>query len=62
MKLSEVKIFFVDETKADKKGKELTLDDKKNWYWGIVALWQRKEKQEDPESDAQKMYKNILIF
>ena len=56
------KVYFVDETKPDKKGKELTEQDKRNWYWGIRALIQRKENPTDPETEAQKMYKKILIF
>lgn len=62
MNIKEVKVYFRDETKPDKRGKELTEKDKQNWFWGIIALLEPKEKQNDPELEVQKMYKRILIF
>lgn len=62
MSSTDVKIYFRDESKPDKRGKELTKEDKRKWFWGIVAMLQSKEKPNDPESEAQKMYNRILIF
>lgn len=61
-RIEDIEIYFVDESNPKKRGKPLTNEDKRNWFWGIVSMLHAKEKPNDPESEAQKMYRNILIF
>lgn len=58
----EKDIYFVDEKLPDKRGKKLTKEDRRNWFWGIVSLMKKPEECNDEELDVQKMYKRILIF
>lgn len=56
------KVYWYDDTKPDKKGRELSESERYSWRWFIELFRKKPEQLTDQEKEIQKIYTNTFIF